>query len=803
MPTRKKITGNLFFILSCLIFLASMQNVFSKVVKMEITSRQIFAEGMTFEPVGAYEKIKGRLHYSIDPDNVSNSRIVDLKYAPRNEKGKIEWMGDFILLKPVDLNKGNHRIIFDVNNRGNLTILGSMNRGLGSNDPLQPAHAGNGFLMKEGYTILSAEWNWDVQPGMNRMQLDLPIARINGKSITQKIAAEITLIQSHEVTKSQSIAWGNSRGYPASDINDRSTSRLTVRNTPRGKRILIPNNQWRFARLEGDRIIPDPTSVYLEQGFHPGKIYELIYIAKDPRVQGLGLASARDAISFFRFNTRDGYDHINPLTVSSNGSLKPDTEKVYIFGISQSGRFIVHMIYQGFHVDEANRMVIDGARIHVAGAGKGGFNHRFGFNTHIGLHLESNYMPGDFFPFNYAPQVDPLTGEKGDVLSVAKKLGQIPYIMITNNEAEYWTRAASLIHTDVLGKKDAPLHKKVRIYLTCGAAHYASPTRAHGICQHSLVVIDHYPISRALLKALDRWVTDGIEPPPNAYPRIDKHELITPAQHKKKFPAIPGMRHPGRNYQPPRVNFGEKFREEGIITIVPPKMGEAYITLVPTFDSDGNSIGGIRLPELAVPLGTYQGWNPRRAEYGAPNFLAPFEGSFWPFAKTEAERKKNHDPRPSIEARYPTKKNYVNKIKKAVKDLIEKRYLLKEDGNKYIRDAENLAWPPESIDRYPFWKQEKSLSEPVFIKLDAKILDNYVGQYEFEPGVIIEVKKEKNDLYLHLDKTQKFQLYPETEAKFFVKEIGMDLNFIRGESGKIVGIILHTDRGDYKIKRVE
>jgi hypothetical protein len=805
--------------------------VFAEVAKIEITSRQVFADGMKFGNVGAYEKIKGRLHYSVDPGNPANSRIIDLKYAPKNAKGRVEFVGEFILLKPVDLQKGNHRMIFDVSNRGDLYILGLMNDALFSNDPSQPAHAGNGFLMREGYTLLWAAWNWDVRPGFNRMQVDLPIITIDGKPITREIAAEIVLIDTGEVSKCEPISWGDSHGYPAADIDDRSTARLTVRESPRGKRVLIPHSQWKFARLGGDQVVPDPTYVYLEPGFQPGKIYELIYIAKNPRVVGLGFAAARDAISFFRFNTTDRYNQPNPLinekllqedtrkaqsaerkannTIGAMRKapcamrLPPDPEKVYIFGMSQSGRFITHMIYKGFHVDEAGRMVIDGASIHVGGAGKGGFNHRFGINTNISLHFEFNYMPGDFFPFNFAPQEDPLTGQKGDVLAVAKKSGKIPYIMVVNNEAEYWTRSASLLHTDVLGKKDAPVHEKVRIYLTCGASHSAPSTRERGRCEHSLSVIDHWPVSRALLKALDRWVTEGIEPPPGSYPRIDRNELITAAQHKKQFPKIPGMRHPGKNLQPPRVNYGEKFRKEGIITVVPPEMGEPYITLVPNFDSDGNSIGGIRLPELRVPLGTYQGWNPRQAKYGAPEFLVPFLGSFWPFAITEAERKKNNDPRPSIEARYPSKKDYVGKVGKAVKDLIQQGFMLEEDGKKYIQDAKNMAWPPEPINQFPFWQQEKRIKEPKAIEVDPKIYDAYVGQYEIEAGAVITVIKENNSLFARVSEQQKFELFPESETKYFIKEAHVRVTFIKDEQGKVIQLLIHTDRGEMRAKKIK
>ena len=560
--------------------------------------------------------------------------------------------------------------------------------------------------MRQGYSLLWSAWNWDVRPGNGRLQIDLPIATEDGKPIEQFIAAEIVLSFARERVKSQPLAWGGSRCYPAADPSDTSEARLTVRDEPRGERIAIPRGKWRFARLEGDKIIPDPTSIYLESGFEPGRIYELVYKVRDPRVVGLGLAAVRDAISFFRFETADSEGTPNPLAVAdSSGVLKPDSEKAYIYGVSQSGRFITHMIWQGFHVDEAGRMVFDGARIHVAGGGKGGFNSRFAQTTHHPSHLEGNYMPADFQPFNYLPDDDPGSRGGNDVLSAAKKLGKVPYIMITNNELEYWTRSASLIHTDVTGTKDAAVHDKVRIYMTNGAPHRGVGSLERRIYEHTLNPLDVSPVLRALLVAMDRWVSDGVEPPPSRYPRIDRGELISAAEHKRRFPAIPGSRHPGVNLQPPRVDYGERFWSEGIMTIVPPRMGEPYNTLVPAFDADGNGIGGIRLPELAAPLGTYQGWNVRRAEFNTPQFLGRFEGSFWPFALTETERKRVDDPRPSIESRYAGKEQYLAKVTEAVNDLIARGFMLKEDGDRYIEVAKLMAWPPELLQDKPFWRQ--------------------------------------------------------------------------------------------------
>lgn len=690
-----------------LTFMISL-DLLGEVVRIEILSRETFAEGMEFGDVGAYEKIRGRLHYAVDPGNWANRRIVDIDLASRNAEGLVEFVGDFFLMKPIDLSKGNHRILYDVNNRGNLLMLSSMNNARHSNNPSTRVHTGNGFLMRQGYSLLWSAWNWDVRPGYDRLQIELPFATDNGKPIIQKIAAEIVLSTDRTDIKSQPLAWGNSRCYPALDMEDRNGVRLTVRDEPRGKKTEILHDRWRFARVTEDGVVPDPTYLYIESGIQPGKIYELVYSVKDPRVVGLGLAAVRDAISFFRFESRDKQGTPNPLAVNKYGvTEKPDPEKAYIFGISQSGRFITHTIFEGFHVDEKDRMVFDGARIHVAGGGKGGFNHRFAQTTHHPSHLEGNYMPADFFPFNYAPHTDPVTGRSGDVLAMAKQMGKIPYIMITNNALEYWTRSASLIHTDVTGKSDADVHENVRIYMTNGAPHGSAGSRRQTIYEHPANTIDHTPVLRALLVALDRWITDGVEPPLSEYPRIDKAELITAEAHKKHFPKIPGMRHPGRNLKPPRVNYGEKFWHEGIFTVVPPEMGKPYQTLVPNFDSDGNGIGGIRLPVLQAPLGTYQGWNPRKTEIGAPDFLARFAGSFWAFPLTEEERERTGDPRPSVESRYPTKADYVQEVTYAVKSLMEKGFLLEEDAEIIISNAERMAWPPEQTMSYPFWKLEE------------------------------------------------------------------------------------------------
>jgi hypothetical protein len=547
-----------------LVLLGQAVGALAQVSRLEVKTRGPFAGGMTFGSVGAYEKISGRLHYAVDPRDPVNARIVDLALAPQSPEGRIVFSADFILLKPADLSRGNHRLLYDVNNRGNLVALASLNDADWSNDPSTSADAGNGFLMKQGYSVLWTAWNWDVRSGDGRLQIELPIATQGGRSIAGKVSAEITV---DSPTYSEPFAWGDSRGYEVLDPGDNATATLTVRDEQRAERAPIPRDRWRFGRVEGGRILPDPTHLYLESGFQPGRLYELVYVAKDPRVVGLGLAAIRDAISFFRFEPRDGHGTPNPLLTGR----RPDPEKAYIFGVSQSGRVIQHMLFEGQHVDGRGRMVFDGAMPHTTGAGKGSFNHRFAQTTRHPSQHEDHQYPADFFPFTTSLQRDPTTGRTGDVLALAKRMGKIPRIIYSGTSTEYWTRAASLPHTDVRGTQDAAVHENARIYFIAGAQHFPRPTPALMAVgyQNPPNPLEHSPVLRALLVALDRWVTDGREPPPSLYPRIDRGELVPLAEFRRRFPRIPRVRLPERHLQPPRLSLGPRFETHGIIDIQP------------------------------------------------------------------------------------------------------------------------------------------------------------------------------------------------------------------------------------------
>jgi len=615
------------------------------VERVEVTARGAFADGAGFGAAGSYEKLAGRLHYAIDPDDPANAAVVDLAHAPRDADGMVRFSGDFLMLRPTDPARANRRLLYEVGNRGRVGMLSFFNEGSSSSDPHSLAHAGNGFLFEQGFTLFWSGWNWDVLEGDDRLQLELPQA----DGVEGWLSAEITV---KEREASQPVAWGNSRGYPALDV-DQADARLTVRDRQGGVRREIPRWQWRFARDEDGEPVADATHVWLDGGFDPGLLYEVVYRSR-PVVVGLGLAAIRDAMSHFR--SQESIDH------------------ALIFGISQSGRVISHMLWQGFHVDEAERMAFDGALIHVGGAGKGSFNHRFAQTTRHGSPHEDHQYPSDFFPFTTVPQSDPLTGDAGSILDRARELGAVPKLVFTNTGGEYWTRSASLLHTDVDGVRDIALADEARLYVFAGAQHgsWLVPHRAW--FENCINPLDHRPPMRAVLLALDAWATAGEAPPPSAYPRIAAGELGTLDEWRAAFPAIPGLRLPVVNLRPPRLEHGPRWAE-GIIDTVPPGFGPAYETRVSLPDADGIARGGIRLPAAAAPLGTYTGWNLRRPRFGAGDQIDRWVGSFVPFPRDEAA----DDPRRPLAARYADRAGYEAAVASAAEALVARRLLLAAD----------------------------------------------------------------------------------------------------------------------------
>jgi len=654
------------------VLLAGCANVSrASIVRLEIDQRMPFTQGHSFPHSGPYEKLVGRMHVEVNPDDPANTHIHDLELAPRNERGHVECWTDFFLLKPVDPRRGNGRILYDVTNRGNKLALWTFNEARGNN-PTTLADAGNGFLMRQGYTLLWTGWNGDVMAdGTHRLLAGLPEARENGQLVTGKAHAEICTKERVYSRPFFWSPWGISKAYPSVSL-DNSTATLTMRAHRSDPGAKVPHAAWAFGRWEDGRLIPDPTRLYVKAGFRPGWLYDLVYTAQGPRVTGLGLAALRDSVSFLRYAGRDTRGVANPLA----GCI----EHAYIFGISQSGRLVHHFIFEGFNEDEAGRIIFEGALSHVPGAGKGMFNHRFRMTTVYGTYHEGNLSGSESFPLAPALQTDPVSGRQGDTLARARTQGCVPKMVFTQTSTEYWSRAASLLHTDVEGSKDIALPDNVRIYLIAGAQHLGAGPNTRGDCQQPRNILnDRPPILRALLVALDRWVSGIAEPPASRVPRIANGTLVDLDTWQRSFPKIPGVGLPQDYYRPYRLDFGPRFHVKGIADVIPPRVGPPFGTLLPAVDADGNERAGIRLPDVAVPLGTYTGWNLRTAKAGPEGKLTRLDGMYLPFTTTRAERIERGNPRPSVQERYPTRDVYLSKMTDAALKLYHEGFLLAED----------------------------------------------------------------------------------------------------------------------------
>jgi len=647
--------------------LFSPAGVDAHVTRVEIISRTDVLDGRVFGLAGPYEKIVGRVYFAVNPENLHNKLIVDLDKAPRNAQGEVEFSADLYLLKPKDMNKGNNAVLFEVSNRGGKGILHLVN---GYSPSTPEGEYGDGFLLREGYTVAWVGWEFDVAEHGENLKLYAPVAHdAGGKEIRGLVRSDFTPAQKVEDMPLGHSLLGPTGGksYPVDDPNS-SKNVLTVRDTPDGPRRTVSRSQWSFAHTVDGKLAADPHFIHLDGGFLAGKIYEVVYEAKDPVVAGLGLAAARDFLSYLKYDPQ----------------ATAPVHRAYAVGISQSGRFLRHFLYQDFNADEQGRDVMDGVIAHVAGAGRGSFNHRFAQPSRDAQPLSSIFFPTDLFPFTDLPETDPDTGETADLLDATLKSHTAPKIFFTNTSYEYWGRAASLIHISPDGLSDAKIGENVRVYLLAGLQHFSAPfppqkSNPGSPDSNAQQRYNPNPIQwywRALITDMDQWVKDGTPPPPSTYPKIMDATLVPLS--KWAFPRIPGVNKPHEASLAYHLGFGPQWKE-GIISIEPPKVGKPFVVLVPQSDADGNDLGGVSLPELQVPLATYTGWNLRDPSIGASDLRLSFYGSFIPFAKTAAERENSGDPRLSVAERYASREEYMGKFAEAALKLIRERFLLRED----------------------------------------------------------------------------------------------------------------------------
>jgi hypothetical protein len=602
----------------------------AEVTKVTIADRTVVAGGQAFGQVGPYEKLTGTIEFALDPADKHNARIVDLEHAARGADGRVHFSSDLYVLRPVDTQKGNGTLLFEIANRGRKGLLGRFNRGAGpSQDPMAAADFGDGFLMKEGYTLVWVGWQFDVQPPFVR--IDAPAANVQGRARFSFIVDD----------KQKEAAPGDLPAYLPVDVND-PTAVLTVRDKFWATPSRIAREKWHF-NIQSSRV-----RIVLDEGFEPGRIYEIDYPATGAKVVGVGMAAIRDAASAFRYRS--------DMPVRGRSTM--------IFGVSQSGRFLREFLHEGFNADEKDRKAFDLVWPHIAGAGQGSFNERFampGYNT----------FSATRFPFTDAEQVLP-DGSRDGILATYRG-NQMPKVIYTNTSVEYWGlgRSAALTHLKLDGTADAAVPDNVRIYHLAGTQHGEAafpPTRGAGEALGNPMPQGN--VMRALLRAAHQWVESNTRPPDSRHPMLRDKTLVP--LDAVGFPAVPGMSDP-RTIEGPAISAG------GHVTPLP--------FLVPRVDADGNEVTGIRVPELAVPLATTTGWNFRSERVGNPSTLYALLGSYAPFARTKSERDARHDPRLSIEERYRDQEDYLQKIRASAAALVKDRFLLQEDTDDVVQRA--------------------------------------------------------------------------------------------------------------------
>ncbi|MCI3945725.1 hypothetical protein K0038_02768 [Pseudomonas syringae] len=674
------------------------------ITRLEILRTEPAFDGVSFGNTGAYERVFARAYGELDPEKAANSIIQDLELAPRNANGMVEYTTDIAILRPADVAKANNILLFDVPNRGSKRAMSLFNADMqGKPGALNNFEvAGDGFLQRLGTTLISFAWQGDVAPGDNRMIVQLPIAiNKDGSPVTGVVRSELTTL-SPTTRLGLSAGWFTSTPphttyKPVETDNtkvlaDGFRPTLTVRPRANAPRQEIPANDWRF----GDCDTPNETQICLPSGFQPGKLYELIYRARDPMVMGIGFAIARDVGAFFQHAAHDDTEVPNPVVHG------PGVKSI-ITGSSQAGRFIRSMIALGFNRSEEGHQVYDGAMPHIGG-GLMPLNIRFAQPGRAwGQQVDHDYPAYDF-PFTYGRETDPITGRSQGLLDRCDASGTCPLIFHMATALELWEGRQSLGLTDPLGLRDADEPKNVRTFIMASTQHAPPPlplpvTPAFGLCQVQSNPNPHTWTMRAAFTDLISWVRDDVAPPASVKPSVADGTLVPADQ--VRFPLIPATNYAGVSRPELRytgavnslhvLDFGPRFRPEdssGILTREPPQAGVgSYNLLVPQVDADGIDIGGVRNVYLGAPIGTYTGWNTFRPELFDGGFCN-FQGSFIPFAATKAERIDAGDPRASLEERYPTKDAYVEAVRAAADALVSERMLLPEDRARLVMEAE-------------------------------------------------------------------------------------------------------------------
>jgi Alpha/beta hydrolase domain len=640
-----------------------------------VTTSPMFG-GASFGSVGQYEQLDGLVTGEVDPNDERNAIIQDIEHAPRNAGGKVEYAMTFSLLKPVDLSKSNHTLIYDVVNRGNKVISGTLNVG-GS-----ATAAGDGFLENHGFILVWSGWQGDVLPGAGRQVMTVvPVAHHpDGSSITGEVRQEYTLAAATGTVFLAGSGGTATASIPTATL-DNSAATLTMRVHQDDPKVVIPNNEWAFADCTTTPFpgTPSNTQACLSGGFDTNHIYELVYRGTDPQVLGIGLAATRDLVAFLRGSTAKHHKGVsgpvNPLAGAVDSTIG--------FGVSQSGRFLRLLVDLGFNEDENGNRVFDGLDPEIASY-RISLNIRFAQPTRLaGTQHTEKQFPGQESPTTWEDTHDQFSRISGGVLERCRRSHTCPKVFNTVSSTEYWQAGMWATTEDSDGDRDLDIPDNVRIYHWSSTQHGGSqPAVApsqNAICEQLSNVNSYTYNFRALLLRLRAWVVDGREPPHSRYASLRNGELVRASE--VKFPTVPGFTAVGNFNSRQVLDRGRRFdsKDDSGVMDEPPVVRFTYRELLPRVNDDGNEVDGVRSTQLRAPLGTYSGWNTRKSGFGFPD-LCDLTGQYVPFAVHKADRLASGDPRLSVEERYGSKAGYITAVTRGIQEQLDEGLLLPDDA---------------------------------------------------------------------------------------------------------------------------
>lgn len=608
---------------------------------------------------GGYELLEGHFSGALDPNDRHNAIINDIKLAPKNAAGRVEYTATFAIARPLE--GGSGVLVYDVSNRGR----------------------GAAAALGDGHINVLSGWQADLddKPGVQR--IDVPAAAVTGPAF-------VRFMDMPAGTTTMPVKGGPQGNYGGrtfeAAIADGARLYTTASDDQPGAQKEVAKSDWAFADCSSTPFPgkPDLTKLCVRNGFDPKLAYTLAFTAKNPKVFGIGLAATRDLVAFLRYDSSSA----NPLAGQVRWAIGR--------GVSQSGNYLRSLINLGFNTAEDGRIVFDGLNP-IVGPRMLSMNHRFASpGGLVGLYELGSEGTNWWSAYN-----DTARGEgKHSLLDRCQADKTCPKIAEIMGSTEFWDLRASPDYVGSDARADIPLPANVRRYYNAGAPHNGGrggfdlvtpPTQACVLLSNPNPASD---TNRAVFAALVDWVTKGTEPPPSIYPTLASHALILPGLYDRDFPKIAGVPRPA--YSPTyQYDLGDGFNYAdltGTITVTPPRIMKAVPQLMPRIDADGNEMDGIRSPLMQAPLGTYVGWNVFADGFEKGRFCNNI-GGFIPFAATKAERLAKGDPRLSIEERYPSRAAYVAKVKAAADALVAKRYMLPADAARIVAEAEAAKIP--------------------------------------------------------------------------------------------------------------